>query len=197
MNDIHVTLRGNIATEPRQMRFDDGNALTSFRLASNSRRFDRERQVWVDRGTTYVNVSCRRAMALNAGASLHKGQPVVVTGRLWERFWSSNGRSGTSLEVIAETLGHDLSFGTTEFARVIRTQRVDHSTEQSEQKMAYMVIADAEAEGLGRRPTDVTGLPVLDDEDDEDGDDEEVGYRPEPGPDVAEFIAELPDPVNA
>jgi single-strand DNA-binding protein len=191
MNDIHVTLRGNIATEPRQMRFDDGNALTSFRLASNSRRFDRERQVWVDRGTTYLNVTCRRAMALNAGASLHKGQPVVVTGRLWERFWSSNGRSGTSLEVIAETLGHDLSFGTTEFARVIRTQRVEHSTDRSEDEMAYMVTTDAENEGLVHHLTDVTGLTVLEDADDE------TGYRPEPAPEVPEFVTELPDPVNA
>jgi single-strand DNA-binding protein len=191
MNDIHVTLRGNIATEPRQMRFDDGNALTSFRLASNSRRFDRERQVWVDRAT-YVNVTCRRAMALNAGASLHKGQPVVVTGRLWERFWSSNGRSGTTLEVIAETLGHDLSFGTTEFARVIRTQRVGHASDRSEDEIAAMVDTDAENEGLVRRPTDVTGLTVL-----EDTDDDEAAYQPEPAPDVAGLMAELPDPVNA
>jgi single-strand DNA-binding protein len=123
MNEIQVTLRGNVASEPRHVRFDDGNALTSFRLASTVRRFDRDRQEWVDRGTTYVNVTCRRAMAANAANSVHKGQPMVVTGRLTERFWSANGRSGQSLEIHADGLGHDLSFGTAEFARVASADR--------------------------------------------------------------------------
>jgi single-strand DNA-binding protein len=134
MNEIQVTLRGNVASEPRHVRFDDGNSLTSFRLASTVRRYDRERQEWVDRGTTYVNVTCRKAMAVNAASSVHKGQPMVVTGKLTERYWSANGRSGQTLEIHAEGLGHDLSYGTAEFARIARAER---------------------------RPIDVTGLPVL------------------------------------
>ncbi|HST82052.1 MAG TPA: single-stranded DNA-binding protein [Kineosporiaceae bacterium] len=135
MNEIQVTLRGNVASEPRHVRFDDGNSLTSFRLASTVRRYDRERQEWVDRGTTYVNVTCRKAMAVNAATSVRKGQPMVVTGKLTERYWSANGRSGQTLEIHAEGLGHDLSYGTAEFARIVRAER--------------------------RSLTDVSSLPVL------------------------------------
>jgi single-strand DNA-binding protein len=123
MNEIQVTLRGNVASEPRYVRFDDGNSLTSFRLASTVRRYDRNRQEWVDRGTTYVNVTCRKAMAVNAVTSVHKGQPIVVTGKLTERSWSADGRSGQTLEIHAEGLGHDLSYGTAEFARIVRGER--------------------------------------------------------------------------
>ena len=135
MNEIQVTLRGNVASEPRHVRFDDGNSLTSFRLASTARRFDRERQEWIDRGTTYVNVTCRKAMAVNAATSVRKGQPMVVTGKLTERYWSADGRSGQTLEIHAEGLGHDLSYGTAQFARIVRAER--------------------------RSPTDVSSLPVL------------------------------------
>jgi single-strand DNA-binding protein len=140
MNEIQVTLRGNVASEPRLVRFDDGNVLTSFRLASTARRFDRDRREWVDRGTTFVNVTCRKAMATNAATSVRKGQPMVVTGKLSERFWSANGRSGQTLELQAEGLGHDLTYGTAQFARIVRAERPPL--------------------------TDVSGLTVLDEDDD-------------------------------
>jgi single-strand DNA-binding protein len=124
MNEIQVTLRGNVATEPRHVRFDDGSTLTSFRLASTARRYDWERREWVDRGTTFVNVICRRAMANNAASSVRKGQPLLVTGRLTERHWSSNERTGHTLEIQAVGLGHDLSFGTSQFSRIVQAERV-------------------------------------------------------------------------
>jgi single-strand DNA-binding protein len=143
MNDIHVTLRGNVATAPKHLQFEDGNTLTSFRLASNSRYRDRERHEWVDRGTTYVTVNCRWAMAANVAGSVRKGHPVVVTGTLRERFWTSGERSGQSLVVEAVTIGHDLSYGTTDF---VRTERI-----RSDERSA------------GQAATDVSDLTVLDD----------------------------------
>jgi single-strand DNA-binding protein len=158
MNDIHVTLRGNVATAPKHLQFEDGNTLTSFRLASNSRYRDRERHEWVDRGTTYVTVNCRWAMAANVAASVRKGHPVVVTGTLRERFWTSGDRSGQSLVVEAVTIGHDLSYGTTEFVRAERSHEAEPNA--------------------GRAPVDVSGLTVLDDvEGALAADDEEFGYE--------------------
>lgn len=157
MNEIQVTLRGNVATEPRHVRFDDGNTLTSFRLASTVRRYDRDRQEWVDRGTTYVNVTCRRAMATNAAASVHKGHPLVVTGKLTERFWSANGRTGQTLEIQADGLGHDLSYGTSQFARIVRAERIAAPVDVSDLE----VVDDSEADdGLDRG--DVDGCEVVD-----------------------------------
>jgi single-strand DNA-binding protein len=189
MNDIRVTLRGNVAGEPRHVRFDDGNILTSFRLASTARYFDRDRREWVDRETTYMSVICRRAMASNAAASVRKGHPLVVTGKLRERFWSSNGRSGQYLEVEADTLGHDLAYGTTEFVRIVRAERVEKVQDPDGDKMAYLLAGDAEAEAAERSVTDVSGLTVLDDLD-RAGRDDEPGEDPD---DADELIALLPE----
>jgi len=178
VNDIQVVLRGNIASDLRSVRFDDGNSVTSFRLASTSSWFDRERNTWVDRRTTYVSVNCRRALANTALQSLHKGHPVVVTGRLWERAWTKDERSGRTLEVEAETVGHDLTFGVSAFTRVVRAGRDRHSAEealpqeergQEERDPNEAALYDA-VRDIDASVKDVSGFPVLDDEPDGEGD---------------------------
>jgi single-strand DNA-binding protein len=170
VNDIQVVLRGNIASDPRFVQFDDGNCVTSFRLASTSSWFDRERNTWVDRRTTYVSVNCRRALATSAEQSLHKGHPVVITGRLWERAWTKDDRSGRTLEVEAETVGHDLTFGVSAFTRFTRerhagepvgTPREVRGVDERDPDAAAVYGAVRE---IGEPVTDVSGLTVLDDD---------------------------------
>jgi single-strand DNA-binding protein len=51
-------------------------------------------------------------------ASLSKGDPVVVHGRVRMRQWTSeDGRSGTAVELEASTAGHDLSRGVSRFTK--------------------------------------------------------------------------------
>nr|WP_269329533.1 single-stranded DNA-binding protein [Kineosporia babensis] len=181
-------MRGNLASEPRFVTFDDGNTVTSFRLASTSSWFDRNNNTWVDRRTTYVSVNCRRALATSAQQSLRKGHPVVVTGRLWERAWVKDERSGRTLEVEAETVGHDLTFGVSAFTRVLRSSRDRHTNEEDaagekssseagpdspESQPDAAAIYEA-VRKIETPVTDVSGLPVLDDKADEaDGSDSE------------------------
>jgi single-strand DNA-binding protein len=124
VNATIITVRGHVVSEPRHVQFDDGNAVASFRLASNERRFDRERREWVDVNTTFYTVNCRRGAAANAATSLRRGQPVIVQGRLRERVWTKDDRSGRSTEIEADGLGHDLTFGTSAFTRVVRVERL-------------------------------------------------------------------------
>jgi single-strand DNA-binding protein len=42
---------------------------------------------------------------------------VIVTGRLRVREWATDEKSGINVEVDADSLGHDLTFGTSEFTR--------------------------------------------------------------------------------
>ncbi|GAA3647146.1 single-stranded DNA-binding protein [Microbacterium marinilacus] len=116
MSDI-ITITGNIATEPTRSALPNGVPVTRFRLASAQRRYDREAGAWVDGSTNWYSVSAYRALADNAGASLNKGERVVVTGRLRLRAWESDGRKGMEAEIDADALGHDLRFGTTSFRR--------------------------------------------------------------------------------
>lgn len=115
----HITVRGFVATDPTTRTTGSGLAVGNFRLASTDRRFDREQQAWVDGATNWFTVNMFRQLSTNAAASLSKGQPVLVTGRLKVRQWQSEERSGTSVEIEAETIGHDLTLGTAFFNRSV------------------------------------------------------------------------------
>lgn len=120
MNDI-VTLTGVVATDPRHTITSAGLAITSFRLASTQRRFDRAKQAWVDSATNWYTVSTFRQLAVNTAACVRKSERVVVTGRLRIREWGEEPRKGTTVEVDADTVGHDLLWGTSAFTRSMST----------------------------------------------------------------------------
>jgi single-strand DNA-binding protein len=62
-----------------------------------------------------------RQLAINAAASIEKGQRVVVTGRLKIRDWENGDRTGTTIEIEADAIGHDLSWGSTVYTRSVST----------------------------------------------------------------------------
>jgi len=119
MNDT-ITVCGIIATEPRHLVTDTGIAITSMRLASPSRRWDRATATWTNGATNWFTVTAFRSLAANVHKSLKKGDRVVVTGRVRIRTWERDGRGGTSVEIDAEGLGHDLAWGISNWIRVPR-----------------------------------------------------------------------------
>jgi single-strand DNA-binding protein len=118
MNETMVTLVGHVATEPALRITTGGARVTSFRLASTERRFDKGVNDWRDAYTTFFTVTTWRTMAENVCASVKKGQPVVVHGRLRDSSYESkDGQWRTVLEVEAFALGHDLSRGISTFTK--------------------------------------------------------------------------------
>lgn len=120
-----MTITGLVATPPRHIITAEGLAVTSFRLASNLRRFDRKRNEWVDAGTNWYTVSSYRQLALNIVDSVHKGDRVLVTGRLRIREWADGEKKGLNIDLDADALGHDLSWGKSAFTRSIRSTGVE------------------------------------------------------------------------
>ena len=114
-----ITITGLIATTPRHVVTSEGLPITSFRLASSQRRFDKASSTWVDASTNWYTVTAFRQLAINAVPSLSKGDRIVVTGRLRVRDWQTDDRTGTNVEIEAETLGHDLFWGTAVFTRLV------------------------------------------------------------------------------
>jgi single-strand DNA-binding protein len=114
-----LTVTGLIATTPRHITNSEGLEITSFRLASSQRRFDKATQKWLDASTNWYTVTAFRNLATNAYASLNKGDRIVVVGRLKIRDWQTDDRVGTSVEIEAETLGHDLFWSTAVATRVV------------------------------------------------------------------------------
>lgn len=114
-----LTVRGFLGGPVRLVTTDRGLPIATFRVASTPRRFDRDRQTWVDGETNWYSVTCFRALAQNVHATLDKGDPVVVTGRLKVRRWENEqGQRGTAVEIDADGVGHDLTFGTGSFVRL-------------------------------------------------------------------------------
>ncbi|PYY62617.1 single-stranded DNA-binding protein [Curtobacterium sp. MCSS17_011] len=119
MNDI-ITVCGIVATEPRHLVTETGIAITSLRLASPSRRWDRATAAWVNGATNWYTVTAFRSLASNVYKSLKKGDRIVVAGRVRIRTWERDGRGGTSVEIDADGIGHDLAWGISNWLRVPR-----------------------------------------------------------------------------
>ena len=120
-----IALTGIVATTPRHLVTSSGLAITSFRLACRQRRFDRSKNSWVDADTNWYTVSSFRQLAQNVEQSVRKGEHVLVTGRLRIRDWENQDRSGTSVEVEADAVGHNLTWGTTSLVRSAPTTSAD------------------------------------------------------------------------
>lgn len=113
----HITVHGIVATEPRHLVTSEGLPITTFRLASLQRWFDRRSEEWKDKGTNWYSVVAFRLLAQNAATSFNKGDRVIVTGRLMVKEWETSDSSGRSVEIEADSLGHDLLWGTTVFQK--------------------------------------------------------------------------------
>lgn len=117
MEQLYVD--GLVATTPRHIITQDGLPITSFRLASSSRKFDRALSKWIDGETNWYTVTAFRTLAINAAQSVNKGDRIIVKGKLRVRDWDNGERAGTSVEVEADSMGHDLAWGTDTFTRTV------------------------------------------------------------------------------
>ena len=101
-----------------------GNGTVSaFRLACTPRI--RTKSGWGDGNTTWIEVSCFRLLAEHVAASVRKGDPVVVVGKLRTNVWEKDGQNHERLVLEADMVGHDLNRGTSAFRRRPRLTTTD------------------------------------------------------------------------
>ena len=113
-----ISVSGLIATTPRHIITQDGLPITSFRLASTVDRYDGNGNI-VQGETNWFTITAFHSLALNASSSLSKGDRITLTGNLRVRDWDNGERAGTSVEIEASSIGHDLAWGTSEFTRTV------------------------------------------------------------------------------
>jgi len=116
MNDTLVTVVGNVVDSPRRVSLKNG-AVTNFRMASTSRRFDPARQEFVDGGTFWVDIECWNNLSSNVSASVSKGDPVIVRGALRTDSWETDSGRRSTPRIRAFAVGPDLARGTAVFKR--------------------------------------------------------------------------------
>lgn len=189
VNEIGVTVVGWAGNEPTLYLREDGQVpFAKFRLASTPRVYDRAQDAFVDGPTSWFTVKAFRTLARNITASIRRGDPLVVHGRVRLVDWvAPDGHTRTTAELTAESVGHDLTRGTTQFMRTVHEGRAtdgsgrgapgpDSSTGAAGPEEAPGQAGD---DGEGRLrvagPVDLSGSLVLPDDPEEHlGDPEEV-----------------------
>jgi single-strand DNA-binding protein len=131
--DPYLTMQGNLVADPTQTTVASGHKVTRFRIAANGRRFDSGSGDWVNTDTIYMSVSCWRQLGDNVMRSLHKGDTVVVHGRVRFREYddANNGPRRQAYEIEAQSIGPDLSRYVAEFSRPLREIAADVPAQQS------------------------------------------------------------------
>ena len=142
-----VTVAGLVATTPRHLVTQDGLPITSFRLASSHRKFDRNQNKWIDGETNWFTVTAFRQLAINSAGSVAKGDRVIVTGKLRVRDWDNGERAGTSVEIEADGLGHDMTWGSSVFTRTVLVREPEPEEESPETEE----VAEPELVGAAKR----------------------------------------------
>lgn len=110
LGETTVTVVGMITSELEFKRVgDEGDELVTFWLRSNERRFDKDKEEWVDGRHLSVVVKCWRRLALAVQSALRKGDPVLVTGRMSSsEYRTEQGQPRSIPEVEALAIGPNL-----------------------------------------------------------------------------------------
>lgn len=179
MNDVTVTVSGNVGSSPA-LHVNTAKNLqwSTFRMAS-TRRYVNENGEWTDGATLWFTVKAWRAAAANVVESVHKGIPVVVTGRLEVEEWTgSEGEQRTGLVIVATAIGVDATRGKVGFTRVVHHDTVPDDapvTPVDRGELAATRPGDVDPFGLDALGSG-SAAELLRDEGDQ-GDDAGVGQR--------------------
>ncbi len=123
LKEQYITVSGLVATTPRHLVTQEGLAITSFRLAAQVEEDDKI--VF----TNWFTITAFRSLAINSATSISKGDRVLVFGTLKVRDWDNGERAGTSVEIEARNIGHDLTIGTSVWTRNTYTKTEESGNE--------------------------------------------------------------------
>lgn len=108
MNEPVITIIGNLADDPELRFTQSGVAVAKLRMAMTPRDKNAAGE-WVDGEPFWQDVTCWREMAENVAETLHKGDRVVVFGRMKQRQWEDKeGGKRRSTDLEADAIGPDL-----------------------------------------------------------------------------------------
>lgn len=121
VHDLMV-LRGRAASDAVVFAKDgpEGRSFARFRMAvPRARR--RDDGQWEDAEPQWYTVKAWGSLADHLHLSLRRGAPIVVVGRPSAQAWiDRGGELRSALDIHAVTIGHDLVYGVSSFARLRR-----------------------------------------------------------------------------
>ncbi|KJR43447.1 single-stranded DNA-binding protein [Candidatus Magnetoovum chiemensis] len=94
-----IILAGNLTKDPELRYTPQGLAVTSFRIAANTKV--KQGEEYKDE-TLFIDIVTFAKQAETCGEFLSKGSGVLVEGRLKERKWEADGQQKSRFEVLAQ-----------------------------------------------------------------------------------------------
>jgi single-strand DNA-binding protein len=121
MNEIPFYAAANLTRDPELRTTADGKSVARLSLAVTPRR--REQGAWVDGTTTFLDATVWADQAENVAKSLHKGDRVIVIGRVETRIYTPTqgtnaGQEVRKLEVLVDEVGPSLRWAEANVQRV-------------------------------------------------------------------------------
>lgn len=127
MDTNTVTITGNLTRDPEVRYAASGNAVARFGLAYNRRWFNKANNDYAEE-VSFFNVVAFATLGENAADTLHKGDRVLVTGRLQQRSWETDsGEKRSSVEIVADELAPSLRWATATVSRNEKRETVGGS----------------------------------------------------------------------
>ena len=98
-----------LVADPELRYANNGNSVTNFRVACNSRRKNQQTGQWEDGDTTFLSVSAFGGLGENVAARFKKGSKVNIAGQLKQREYEKDGQRRTVYEVTANSAAEPVS----------------------------------------------------------------------------------------
>jgi single-strand DNA-binding protein len=103
------TFKGRLGADPEITTASNGSVIAKMRVVTNRRRMvDGD---WQDTDTSWWQVTCFGKVAEALADQLHKGDLVMVEGRVKQREWEKDGVKRTTAEVTADEVAKVVKAG--------------------------------------------------------------------------------------
>lgn len=103
-----ITYTGNATADPELRFTQNGKAVASFRVAHTPRRYNEQKNDWVDGETVYLSVVAFGAAADGVARNVFKGSAVVVVGSLEaDNYTTKEGEARTGYKIKADNVALD------------------------------------------------------------------------------------------
>ena len=146
MSETVLHMLGHVGTDVDYRKVGAGIDLSTFRLASTPRRWDKHHRGYVDGTTNWITVQCWRSLATHVRDSIRRGDPVIVVGRLKTEEWTKDEVRNTRFVLEAMAVGHDLNRGTSSFVKAIR--QTEPATDEAADALAAVQEIERDQESV-------------------------------------------------
>jgi single-strand DNA-binding protein len=118
-NETVTTVVGNLVSDPEMWATPSGQMVTKLTVASTPRTLDRQSGEWRDGEALFLRCTAWRDLAEHVAESLHKGDRVIVQGRLKQENWEDRNGGGKRSAIVMEVdeIGPSLRFAQAQVTR--------------------------------------------------------------------------------